>query len=240
MALCIDGEYFGMLWSEAVNAIAYSKFLFALIYALNSLKSPSLSDVIIVCDNAPTHTSSVTRAYIECMKIKAEFLPPYSPTLAPIKLMFNLIKTKMRSTWDEHLWDFNKDSRRNLIIKTLNNVTSINFTFYGKLLSTRAKIKLLIISISSHLHQIHKNLFLIHSNYLYNRSLYNKIHINVDLFISILVSFFIENFIYNKSKSNFDEPIFLIYIIFKIYVIMSKALLLFIFHYYLSSYFLTF
>ena len=26
MALGIDGEYFGMLWSETVNAIAYSHF----------------------------------------------------------------------------------------------------------------------------------------------------------------------------------------------------------------------
>ena len=111
-----------MIWSDTVNALIYFQFLYALRYALESLKFQKLSDVVIICDNAPTHKLSITKANIEWMEIRTEFLPPYSPTLAPVELMFNLIKTKMRSIWADNSCDFSKESGSLFLLEALDTV----------------------------------------------------------------------------------------------------------------------
>ncbi len=52
---------------------------------------------VIVLDNAPIHTSELFLDFIEeCRNknIEFEFLPPYSPELNKIEILWNLIKTK--------------------------------------------------------------------------------------------------------------------------------------------------
>ena len=48
----------------------------------------SIDKYAFILDNAPTHWALKTREYLESLKIRVMYLPPYSPTLAPIELLF--------------------------------------------------------------------------------------------------------------------------------------------------------
>ena len=48
-------------------------------------------------DNASIHLSKETQAIFRQINLPTLFLPPYSPTLAPIKLFFRYLKSKIRS-----------------------------------------------------------------------------------------------------------------------------------------------
>ena len=48
-------------------------------------------------DNAPIHQSKETQAIFRQISLPTLFLPPYSPTLAPVELFFRYLKSKIRS-----------------------------------------------------------------------------------------------------------------------------------------------
>ena len=48
-------------------------------------------------DNAPIHLSKETQAIFRQISLPTLFLPPYSPTLAPVELFFRYLKSKIKS-----------------------------------------------------------------------------------------------------------------------------------------------
>jgi transposase len=63
---------------------------------------------IVILDNLSSHKSEAIKAAIEAAGATLMFLPPYSPDLNPIELMFSKLKTLLRKAAErtvEALWD---------------------------------------------------------------------------------------------------------------------------------------
>jgi len=52
---------------------------------------------VVILDNLSSHKGEHTRAMIESRGARLEFLPPYSPDLNPIEMVFSKIKQLLRS-----------------------------------------------------------------------------------------------------------------------------------------------
>ena len=102
MALFSNGYWLAMISNKTANTQIFINFLkktdWVVIMTILILKLK-----IIILDNCPYHKS---KEAIECFKTlrhKVYFLPPYSPSLSPIKLMFGWIK-KMKEEKKEINW----------------------------------------------------------------------------------------------------------------------------------------
>ena len=63
---------------------------------------------VVVLDNLSSHKRDSTRALIEAAGAQVVFLPPYSPDLNPIEMIFSKIKQRLRSLacrTRESLWE---------------------------------------------------------------------------------------------------------------------------------------
>lgn len=63
---------------------------------------------VVIMDNLSSHKRSQTRALIEATGADIEFLPPYSPDLNPIEMIFSKVKQLLRSLacrTREALWE---------------------------------------------------------------------------------------------------------------------------------------
>ena len=86
----------------AVNAAAFEAFV-------EQVLVPGLKPGdIVVLDNLSSHKRTRTRELIEGAGARLEFLPPYSPDLNPIEMVFAKIKQRLRSLalrTRQALWD---------------------------------------------------------------------------------------------------------------------------------------
>jgi transposase len=101
-ALGIRGVRCSALIDGAVNAKVFEAFV-------EQVLVPQLrpGDVVIL-DNLSSHKSARTRDRIEAAGARLEFLPPYSPDLNPIEMVFAKIKQTLRSLacrTRQTLWD---------------------------------------------------------------------------------------------------------------------------------------
>jgi transposase len=90
-ALDATGVRCAALVDGAVNAYIFDAFT-------DQVLAPTLhAGDIVVCDNLSSHKSAKARAAIESRGAELWFLPPYSPDLNPIEMIFAKIKQLLRS-----------------------------------------------------------------------------------------------------------------------------------------------
>lgn len=90
-ALGIDGIQCSTVVDGAVNADVFESFI-------EQVLVPTLrpGDVVIM-DNLSSHKRQRTRTLIEAAGAELVYLPPYSPDLNPIEMVFSKIKQTLRS-----------------------------------------------------------------------------------------------------------------------------------------------
>jgi len=90
-ALGIEGVRCSTVVDGAVNAAIFESFI-------EHVLVPELrpGDVVIM-DNLSSHKRVKTRALIESAGATVEYLPPYSPDLNPIEMIFSKVKQLLRS-----------------------------------------------------------------------------------------------------------------------------------------------
>ena len=90
-ALGFSGVRCSAVLDGAVNAAAFEAFV-------EQVLAPQLrpGDVVVL-DNLSSHKRARTRELIEAAGARLEFLPPYSPDLNPIEMVFAKIKQGLRS-----------------------------------------------------------------------------------------------------------------------------------------------
>jgi transposase len=90
-ALGIEGMRCSTVVDGAVNGDVFEAFL-------EQVLGPKLrvSDVVVL-DNLPSHKRERVRTLIEERGAELRYLPPYSPDLNPIELVFSKIKQLLRS-----------------------------------------------------------------------------------------------------------------------------------------------
>jgi len=100
-ALCITGIHCSTVVDGAVNADVFEAFV-------EQVLGPQLrpGDVVVM-DNLSSHKRARTRELIEAVGATVLFLPPYSPDLNPIEMIFAKLKQLLRtlaSRTCEALW----------------------------------------------------------------------------------------------------------------------------------------
>ena len=103
-----DGQFLCMIVHTNVSSQIFQHYLSILKYALKARRDIESKNVLICLDNASTHTASNTIWRIKELELNVMFLPPYSPSLAPVELFFKKIKTQFRNyNWNKTI-NFNK------------------------------------------------------------------------------------------------------------------------------------
>jgi len=101
-ALGITGVHCATVVDGAVNADVFEAFVAQVL--VPQLQSGDL----VILDNLSSHKRATTRALIRAAGAEVRYLPPYSPDLNPIEMIFSKIKQLLRSlacrTKDE-LWN---------------------------------------------------------------------------------------------------------------------------------------
>ena len=72
-------------------------------------------EIKITMDNAAIHVSEKTNSSASYFKLEIHWLPQYSPTLAPVELVFGITKRKLASTNSKKWIDFNKVASKKTI-----------------------------------------------------------------------------------------------------------------------------
>ena len=90
-ALGIDGVECSAVVDGAVNANIFEAFVEQVLVPV--LKPGD----VVVMDNLSSHKRAKTRELIESVGAELMFLPPYSPDLNPIEMVFSKIKQLLRS-----------------------------------------------------------------------------------------------------------------------------------------------
>lgn len=101
-ALGIDGVLCSTVVDGAVNADVFEVFVARVL--LPKLRPGDL----VVMDNLSSHKRKRTRKRIEAVGAALVFLPPYSPDLNPIEMVFSKVKQALRSLacrTREALWE---------------------------------------------------------------------------------------------------------------------------------------
>lgn len=87
MGIGIDNAYHHMLTPDSVNSVLFSQFIRQL---------PFPDRTILVMDNASIHHSHIVKESMLSKGYEALFVPPYSPELNPIELLFGITKHAYR------------------------------------------------------------------------------------------------------------------------------------------------
>ena len=90
-ALGVNGMRCSTVVDGAINADVFEAFVQQVL--VGQLKSGD----VVVLDNLSSHKRSRTRELIESAGARLLFLPPYSPDLNPIELVFSKVKQLLRS-----------------------------------------------------------------------------------------------------------------------------------------------
>ena len=113
-ALWSDGEWMALISNNNGNGERFCMFLFILKSYIKLDLSLQLSRVILTLDNASTHWSLHSKKRMRLLNLKCYFLPPYSPTLAPVELVFSIMKNFISKKRNSIKLNFNKKSWRSL------------------------------------------------------------------------------------------------------------------------------
>lgn len=90
-ALCVEGICCSTVVDGAVNGDVFESFV-------EQVLVPELrSGDVVIMDNLSSHKRKRTRMLIESAGAELEFLPPYSPDLNPIEMVFAKVKQLLRS-----------------------------------------------------------------------------------------------------------------------------------------------
>ena len=95
MSIFSNEVWFVMLSNSTTNSEIFTHYLIKMNDWINKNNMFGYSKAFILLDNWPYHKSKRTLDKLKRIKMNLMFLPPYSPSLAPIELIFGLIKQKL-------------------------------------------------------------------------------------------------------------------------------------------------
>ena len=95
LAIFSNGWWFWLTSRSTINSTVFIYFIKVLNNWLCSQKLFGFRNLECILDNCPSHKSKATIKMLNKLKLKINFLPAYSPNLAPIELWFGFLKKKL-------------------------------------------------------------------------------------------------------------------------------------------------
>ena len=129
LAVTSDGDYFGATIKSRLNSDSFIDFILKLEDWIEQRNIRNGREIIVILDNCSIHRSKVTKEALKETKIKFWYLPQYSPSLAPVELVFAQLKKiyKEQRRSEYHKMEFNRWS----------NLTHAWIVFYRELNNSR-------------------------------------------------------------------------------------------------------
>ena len=118
IATISDGNWFAFVKHGTVDSRGFWVFMKLLSKLIEFIKIKKKNKVVVTLDNAPTHKSRLTANIANSLNLLLDFLPPYSPDLAPVELIFGAIKNRMRSIDNSNCLDFDSKTGVDEILAT--------------------------------------------------------------------------------------------------------------------------
>ena len=95
LAICSNGSWLEMLTNDTLNAERFLIFLQNLKSWLDENHNFRFKKIWILLDNLSSHRTQKVIDFCSNWDIKLCFIPPYSPTWAPVELAFGVMKRKL-------------------------------------------------------------------------------------------------------------------------------------------------
>ena len=127
-ALGSDGNFLNMIVPWSVDSSIFCKFLRILNNSISKNKDFQKNKIVWILDNASIHQSVNTHNVMNQIGITTMFLPPYTPTLAPVELYFRYLKTKIRSAKFSGKAVYGSKSGNQLIFKAWSEIDRKNLS----------------------------------------------------------------------------------------------------------------
>ena len=124
--LWTNGNWIGTLSSTTTTkSIDFCRFLLIVHKFVMLCLSQNVEDVTVTLDNARIHLTWKAQRVAHMLVMKVMWLPPYSPSLAPVEWVFRISKKRLASQRDHTIINFSKNYSKIAITDTLNKMNSI-------------------------------------------------------------------------------------------------------------------
>ena len=124
LAVTSDGDYFGATIKSRLNSDSFIDFILKLEDWIEQRNIRNGREIIVILDNCSIHRSRVTKEALKETKIKFWYLPQYSPSLAPVELVFAQLKKFIRNKEGQSIIRWNSIDGQTLLTLGLSSIES--------------------------------------------------------------------------------------------------------------------
>ena len=124
-ALISNGDWFWFISKRTTNSEVFWNFIILLAKYIELWMDFSASESKLILDNASIHLSTVTKQITRKLGFRMWLLPQYSPNLAPVEIVFGMLKSKLRMKKSKQVIKFSMISGRKEICDVLAGFTKV-------------------------------------------------------------------------------------------------------------------
>lgn len=96
MAILSNGTWLCFMVASSINSSTFCYFIDKLFGWLKANLNFGFRERVITLDNCPSHRGQKTISKLRGSDCNICFLPPYSPSLAPIEMCFGILKQRVK------------------------------------------------------------------------------------------------------------------------------------------------
>ena len=122
-ALISNGDWIWFVSKRKTDSENFWNFIILLAKYIELWMDFTASDSELILDNASIHLSATTKLITRRLGLRMWFLPQYSPNLAPVEIVFGMLKCKLRSKRIKQVIKFSLISGRREICNALTGFT---------------------------------------------------------------------------------------------------------------------
>ena len=120
-ALMSTGDWIWYISNKTTNSGQFWKFVLLVQKFVEMCTHITMDQTRILLDNASIHLSEFTKRITKMLRVRMMFLPQYSPQLAPVELVFGMLKRKISSKRRQKPINFSSIKGKKEISYTLND-----------------------------------------------------------------------------------------------------------------------
>ena len=124
-ALISNGEWLWFVSKNTTDSKIFWNFIILLSNYIEQWMDFSSFEWELLLDNASIHLSAVTKHITKKLGLRMRFLPQYSPKLAPVELVFGMLKSKLRAKKSRQVVKYSMMNGRKEICNALSEFSKI-------------------------------------------------------------------------------------------------------------------
>ena len=119
LAVTSDGDYLAAILKSRWNSEAFIEFLKMINWWIDAYSINGDRRALVLLDNCSIHRSNKTIEYMKSTKLWYMFLPHYTPSLAPVELVFANLKRRISSIDTNHITNWRSKEGKDILKKCL-------------------------------------------------------------------------------------------------------------------------